>query len=235
MAERCALLLQGPSSFFFSHLGDALEARGARVLRLHLCPGDALFWRRGGGLSWRGAFEDWPRHVAEVMTREGVTDLVLLGDNRPLHRPAVDRAQALGVRVHHVELGYVRPDWLTVEPDGGGAGAPFPTDWAAIEALAARGETPAETRLYRSSFLHYAAMDIAWNLSNLALSWATHPGYRRHQTWHPLAEYGGFLWKMLRARRGLRPPTRDATGGSGAPGRRRPDHGRVRAGDPGLA
>ncbi|MDF2233870.1 capsular biosynthesis protein [Albimonas sp. CAU 1670] len=201
MGERCALLLQGPSSPFFSHLGDALEARGARVLRLHLSPGDALFWRRGGGRSYRGSFDDWPRYVADFMAREGVTDLVLLGDNRPLHRPAVDRAKATGVRVHHVELGYVRPDWLTVEPDGGGAAAPFPTDWAAIEALAARGELPQERRLYRSSFAAYAAMDVAWNLTNLALSWATHPGYRRHQTWHPLAEYGGFLWKMLRARR----------------------------------
>lgn len=201
MAERCVLLLQGPSSFFFSRLGDALEARGARVLRLHLAPGDALFWRRGGGRSYRGRFEDWPEFAARFMAREGVSDLVLLGDNRPLHRPAVDRAKAMGVRVHHVELGYVRPDWLTVEPDGGGAGAPFPQDWETLEALAARGEIPEETRLYRASFAAYAAMDIAWNLTNLALSWATHPGYRRHQTWHPLAEYGGFLWKMSRARR----------------------------------
>ena len=85
------------------------------------------------------------------------------------------------------------------------AAAPAPLDpghWQeTVEALAARGEIPEETRLYRASFAAYAAMDIAWNLTNLALSWATHPGYRRHQTWHPLAEYGGFLWKMSRARR----------------------------------
>jgi capsular polysaccharide export protein len=42
-------------------------------------------------------------------------------------------------------------------------------------------------------------MDVAWNLSNLALSWLTHPRFKRHQTWHPLAEYAGFLWKWARA------------------------------------
>lgn len=203
MTRRRALLLQGPSSPFFARLADALEARGAEVLRLHLCPGDALFWRRPGGRSYRGPFADWPRFLARFLADEAITDLVLLGDNRPLHRPAADLARVSGIRVHHVELGYVRPDWLTHEPDGGGAGAPFPADWPTLEALAARpgADLPEETRLYKSSFAAYAAMDVAWNLANLALSWATHPGYRRHQTWHPLAEYGGFLWKMTRARR----------------------------------
>ena len=119
--QRVVLLLQGPSSFFFSRLGDALAARGARVLRLHLCPGDMLFWRRGGGRLHRGSFADWPDFVRRWMTREGVTDLVLLGDNRPLHRPAADAARDLGVRVHHAELGYFRPDWLTLEPGRGPA------------------------------------------------------------------------------------------------------------------
>ncbi len=197
---RRVLLLQGPSSFFFSRLGDALAARGAEVRRLHLCPGDWLFWRRGGGALYRGRARDWPADVARFMERERITDLALLGDNRPAHREAISEAHRLGVRVHHAELGYFRPDWLTLEPEGAGAHSRFPRDPEAIRALAAAHPVaaPDGAKLYRSSFAAYAAMDVAWNMSNLALGWALTPGYRRHQTWHPLAEYGGFLLKMTR-------------------------------------
>lgn len=198
-AGRRFLLLQGPSSFFFSHLGDALDARGAEVRRLHLAPGDVLFWRRPGGRSYRGRAAGWPAFVRRFMAEEGITDLVHLGARRPAHAEALAEARALGLRRWHVELGYVRPDWLTVEPEGGGADGTFPERWPEIEALA-RGPVPDETRLWPSSFAAYAAMDVAWNLSNLVLGPLTHPGYRRHQTWHPLAEYAGFLWTLARAR-----------------------------------
>jgi capsular polysaccharide export protein len=198
-AGRRFLLLQGPSSSFFSHLGDALAERGAEVLRIHLCPGDALFWRRAGGRSYRGLARGWPTFARRVMAEAGITDLVFLGARRPAHAEAIAEARALGVRRWHVELGYVRPDWLTVEPEGGGADGTFPESWPEIEALAC-GPVPEETRLWRGFFAGYAVMDVAWNLSNLALSWATHPGYRRHRTWHPLAEYAGFLWTQARGR-----------------------------------
>ncbi|MEM6439681.1 MAG: capsular biosynthesis protein [Pseudomonadota bacterium] len=197
-AGRTALLLQGPSSLFFSYLGDALEALGARVLRVHTCPGDALLWRRPGGVSYRGSARGWPDWIGGFMAREGVTDLAFLGARRAAHAAALPEARALGVRLHHVELGYVRPDWLTVEPEGGGADGRFPRDWPAIEALA-RDAPPEETGLYASRFAKMAAMDVAWNLTNWLTSWATHPSYRRHAIWHPLAEYGGFLWTQARA------------------------------------
>ncbi|SES78145.1 capsular polysaccharide export protein [Oceanicella actignis] len=197
---RTALLLQGPSSFFFSYLGDALEARGARVLRVHLCPGDMLFWRRGGGRVYRGGLARWPAWIEAFMAREGVSDLVLLGAHRPFHAPAIAAARRLGVLAHHVELGYFRPDWITVELDGAGPDSRFAREAERFMAQAAAATDsaapPQPARRFASSFAAYAAMDMAWNLSNLALSWALTPGYRRHQLWHPLAEYGGFGLKL---------------------------------------
>ena len=197
--ERCVLLLQGPSSAFFAHLGAALRARGARVLRVVTCPGDALFAGPGARVHFRGRAADWPGWLAGLMAREGVTDLVLLGDRRPLHAEAVAVAKARGVRISHVELGVLRPDWLTVEPDGGGPACPFPEDWEDVARLAEGAGAPEVGRVWPGSFARMAAMDVAWNLSNWALSWASHPAYRRHAIWHPLAEYGGFLWKFARA------------------------------------
>jgi len=46
MTERSFLFLQGLATHFFVRLGDALEARGHRVHRINLSPGDRLFWRR---------------------------------------------------------------------------------------------------------------------------------------------------------------------------------------------
>ncbi|MEO1686347.1 MAG: capsular biosynthesis protein [Pseudomonadota bacterium] len=200
---RAVLLLQGPSSLFFSHLGDALAARGARVRRLVTCPGDALFWRRPDGVSYRGRASGWPAFFEAQARDFGATDVAFLGAHRPAHAAALPVAKALGLRRHHVELGYIRPDWLTVEPEAGGAGGRFPRDWPSIEALA-QAPPPEETRLYRASFAASAAMDVAWNLSNLALSRVTHPAYRRHAIWHPLAEYGGFLLTQARAAREAR-------------------------------
>ena len=195
------LMLHGPSSLFFPRLAAALEARGAEAHRIHLCPGDALYWgRRPRGRSYRGDAAGWPGFLADMVRREGITDLALLGDNRPRHREAVALALASGIRVHHVELGLVRPDWLTVEPNGAGPALPLPEDPGAVAALA-RAEPPEERRLFPPSFPEYAALDVGWNLANLLFSWATHPHYERHATWHPTAEWAGFLWKQVRARR----------------------------------
>lgn len=195
-------MLQGPSSGFFAQLADALEARGAEVRRIHLSPGDALFWRRGGGRSWRGRARDWPDWIADHLAAEQITDLVLLGDARPRHAAAIAAAHTRGVRVHHAELGLLRPGRLTLEPDG--PGAHFPRDAAGVRALAARARAAggaASPGPGGAGFARYAAMDLAWNLANAACAWATHPGYERHQSWHPAAEYAGWAWKFARAGR----------------------------------
>ncbi|MEM8699360.1 MAG: capsular biosynthesis protein, partial [Pseudomonadota bacterium] len=112
------LLLQGPCSFFFSYLGEALRAHGAEVHRILLCPGDALFWRGGGAISYRGRAEAWPGFVAWTARQEGITDMVCLGDGRSWHAQAIAALRPLGIRIHVVEQGYLRPSRLTVERDG---------------------------------------------------------------------------------------------------------------------
>ncbi|MEM9198130.1 MAG: capsular biosynthesis protein, partial [Pseudomonadota bacterium] len=110
--QRHVLLLQGPFSWFFTHLGRALRARGAQVTRVLLCPGDALFWRGPGAVSYRGRPEHWARWIADLAAKRGVSDLVCLGDGRAWHRDAI--AALPGVRVHVVEQGILRPGWLTL-------------------------------------------------------------------------------------------------------------------------
>ncbi|MGB0506898.1 MAG: capsular biosynthesis protein [Pikeienuella sp.] len=201
--NRHALLLQGPSSFFMAQLGKELRAKGMRVSRIHLCPGDWLMWRGGGGRIYRGSLTDWPEYVGEFMQAEGITDLICLGSGRAYHRAAIDAAPA-NVRVTSIEHGYLRPNRLLVEPGGSGGDSSFPRDWATIRRLAELQAPEADQVQFKSSFLEYAVLDVVWNLSNVALGWFMTPGYQRHSVDHPLIEYAGWIRKGVLRRTRLR-------------------------------
>lgn len=190
---RHVLLLQGPFSWFFTILGRALRARGARVTRVLLCPGDALFWRGPGAVSFRGRPEGWPGWVARLAAREAVTDLVCLGDGRFWHRAAIEALPA--VTAHVVEQGYLRPGWLTHETGGTGGRSRFPRDAEAVRALA--GPEPAMPR-FRSSFASFSAMDVGYNLANLLAGRILWPHFRTHMLDGPLKEWTGWAGKAAR-------------------------------------
>ncbi len=201
MKDRCFLLLQGPSSRFFLHLGRALGAKGAKVVRIGCAPGDRVFWSGDAGAYEPLRVRDQTVHgpYRDAIARHGATDLIMLGDGRAPHQAALKAARALGAeapRAWIVEHGYLRPDLILIEPSGMGARSRIP---AAFDAM---GVTPSGEDIadpsYPSSFLRYAVGDVCWNLSNLALSWARYPGYRHHALDGPVREYSGWLAKLAR-------------------------------------
>ena len=192
---RRVLLLQGPCSFFFTYLGRALRALDAEVHRVLLCPGDELFWRGRTTHRYRGRPEDWPRYVAELAADQRITDLVCLGDGRRWHGEAIAALGPLGVSIHVIEQGYLRPSRLTIERDGTGGNTRFPRNWSEIEAMAGpRSAAPT----YRGGFANYAIMDVAWNLANLIGGPILYPQYRPHSLDGPLKDWRGWIGKALR-------------------------------------
>lgn len=202
-SRQTVLFLQGPITPFFAEVADALEARGHRCLRINLCFGDRLFWRRGGAANYTGMHEGWPAFIADYLDRERVTDLVLLGEQRFYHKVAIAAAKARGVQVTVTDFGYLRPDWVTLERDGMSGDSAFPRDPEAIRAIAARAPEPDLRHRYKDSFFTQALWDMAYHLSSSALWWL-HPGYRSHQVHHPLLVYLGTGLHILRAKRGGR-------------------------------
>ena len=192
-STRVFLLLQGPMSYFFTYLGRALRDQGAEVRRIHVCPGDRLFWRGPGGVSYRGRPADWPDYVRRFIASHGVTDVVCLGDGRRWHADALPVAKAAGVRVHVIEQGYLRPHYLTVEPDGTGGHTCFPRDWGGIAELAEMDAVPHPG--FTSSFFAFSVMDVAFNLANILAAWALFPHYKQHALDHPLREWGGWVFR----------------------------------------
>ncbi len=67
------------------------------------------FWRLPGAVDYRGDLADWPAFLSERLDEWSVTDIVLFGDCRPLHRAAINIAARRRIRAHVFEEGYLRP------------------------------------------------------------------------------------------------------------------------------
>lgn len=195
------LLLQGPASPFLKGLASEAEQRGFSVHKIHFCLGDAVFWWPRRADWFRGADAQWPQYLERFCRDRKVTDILMLGDGRPKHAAAIEVARGLGIRVHVFEHGYLRPDWLTIEPDGMSGRSRFPKRAETVRAIAA-GTPPADLGgHFRSSFLTYALLDLAYHVPNVLLGWLVHPNYRAHGPVHPVIEYAGWIGKALTARR----------------------------------
>jgi capsular polysaccharide export protein len=202
--QRSFLFLQGPISNFSDRLGRALIARGHRVHRVNLHLGDRLFWRLPA-TNYRGRFADWRPFIAGVLEEHEVTDLVVHGDRRPYHVVAAEEARARGIRVLTTDLGYVRPDWVTLEYDGMTTFSRFPRDPAAIRVLAEEFPPPDLVPRFHSPFRLVAALDVIYNFG-LVLGWPLYPGYRYHGIFHPFVEYAAWIASrtmLLFTRRGI--------------------------------
>lgn len=113
------LFLQGVNSPFFADLAEALKHQGHAVQRVNFTVGDRVFWRRNGhDYACTLAVDQLAPFFDDMYTTQAITDVVLFGDERPVHRVAVQQAKRLGVRVHVFEEGYFRPYWLTLERGG---------------------------------------------------------------------------------------------------------------------
>jgi capsular polysaccharide export protein len=194
--QRSFLLLQGPLSPLYARIAGRLEAAGHRVCRINLCLGDSLHWgRRPGAVAYRGRLEAFPGFVAGLMDRHRVTDVVLHGECRSYHRIAGDEARRRGIRVFVTELGYLRPDWMTVDRDGTAGFSALPRDPAALQRIAAASPDVDLAPRYASHFSWVAVPDVIYNLTNTLL-WFTHPHYRRHTIDWPPIEYAAWLWRL---------------------------------------
>ena len=116
LAGRRFLIVSAPFGSFGMALAAVLEERGASVRRMIFNAGDALNWRRQGGVAFKDAPEQWVDRL-ETLAPE-FTDLVLFGEAGPYNRAILSACDDLGCRVWVLENGYFRPDWVTVERNG---------------------------------------------------------------------------------------------------------------------
>lgn len=199
MPARSFLFLQGPISPFFSKIAHALVDKGHQAHGINLSIGDQLFWRGPNARNYRGRLRDWPTYIEAFMDRHGVTDLVLLGEQREYHKIAIQAARQRGIRVTVTDFGYLRPDWITLEKDGMSAHSLFPRDPEAILALAAECPRADFSRKYQDSFWTMAIWDMAYHFANYFLWWLF-PHYETHKRENPILVYLGTGLRLFLSR-----------------------------------
>ncbi len=199
-SERCFLFLQGPHGPFFSSLGKMLRVAGARTYRIGFNAADRQFWRGPEYIAYRDTSENFAEALADHIAEKGITDIVLYGSSRPVHRIALDVARELKVTPHVFEEGYLRPYWVTYER--GGANAASPATEFSLEQMAtalangapALHEAPDRWGDMRAHMFWGAAYHARLLAGNKG-----YPGFKPHRTPHYWAEFRLHLNKLLTA------------------------------------
>lgn len=196
------LFLQGPPSVFWRELCEGFEAQGVETRRVNFSFGDQVYWLRRGAINYRGTLKAWPRYLAALLKREGITDILYYADRLPYHRLAARVARRLGVRCHAVEFGYLRPDWITLERDGMGRFSHFPNDPDRIRQIAAKVADPDLKNRYPHTFGQEATNEVIYNLVGY-FGRVLFPFYRSDKYYDPLFDYLSWLPRMFRERHDL--------------------------------
>ena len=194
-SARVFLFLQGPPGPLFRLLGEAMIAKGITVYRINLSGGDWRDWSTDA-TDFTAPFSEWPVFVDRFLIEHSITDLLLFGDCRPYHVAAHGIAGARAVRIHVLEEGYLRPDWMTLEPDGVNARSTLSRDkaWFLEMAQTLPAEPVSEPitatfrRRARDSFGYY---------KDVLLGWPRYRHYRSHRSSPLLVEFAGWIWKFL--------------------------------------
>ena len=197
--RRSFLLLQGPPGPLFRRLGEALASAGYPTHRINLSGGDLWDWP-DGAINFRGRFAEWPVFLDKFLREQQVTDLILFGDCRPYHVSAHGVASLRNIRTHVLEEGYLRPHWMTLEPEGVNARSTLSRDkhWFLEEAsrLPPEPDGPPVTASFRRR-----ARDAYWHYHHVATGRLRFPHYRSHRPGWIGMEALGWLWRFARQAR----------------------------------
>lgn len=196
---RTYLLLQGPPGPLFRRLGQAMVERGIAVHRINISGGDQRDWP-DGAVEFRGHFSEWPAFFDRYLRQHDVTDILLFGDCRPYHVSALGLAELRNVRTHVLEEGYLRPDWMTLEPEGVNARSSLGRDKNRF--LTEARTLPPESKLapITASFRR-RARDSYWYYHRVVVGRLRYPHYRSHRMTNIIMEGLGWLWKFSNAKR----------------------------------
>ena len=184
-------MVSAPFGPFGAALAGVLEARGAVVNRMIFNAGDAMDWRRSGGVAFKGGADAWTSRLEEMTA--GFTDLILFGEGGPYNRAVLSARDGLAASVWVLENGYFRPDWITVERNGVNASSGLPRFRQGYPSPAPILAEPVPV----GRILPYHVVNISAYHLVQALGGLLFPRYANHYTVSPLAQCVGHIRRYL--------------------------------------
>ncbi|GAA3896177.1 capsule biosynthesis protein [Sphingomonas limnosediminicola] len=192
--HRAFLFLQGPPGPLFRKLGARISQQGYPVYRINLNGGDLRDWRDPTA-NFCGRFSQWPVFFDKFLREHRITDIVLFGDCRPYHVSAHGVAGMRHVRTHVLEEGYLRPHWMTLEPEGVNARSTLSRDKTWFREEARRLSVEPNLAPVTASFRR-RARDSYWHYHAIVTGLLRFPHYRPHRSSPIIIEGLGWLWKF---------------------------------------
>jgi capsular polysaccharide export protein len=177
-------------------MANQLSDFGHQCFSINLSAGDAIFGVSDNAVNFDARLDEWPDFIRHYIAEHGITDIVLLGEQRTYHRVAIQIAKEKGINIFVTDFGYLRPDWVIFERDGMNAESRFPRNAAAIFQLAEGLPAADRTLQYQDSFFKQATWDMAFHLSQVCWPYRF-PHYQRHTLSHPILNYCGIGFRLL--------------------------------------
>ncbi len=191
------LLLQGVCSPFFRLLARALKGDGHTVGKLAFTGGDVASSFGIKTVRCNVPSAQLLDFFRTYYRRESVTDIVVFGDTRPVHVPAIQAAKASGVRVHVFEEGYFRPYWVTLERGGVNGRSVLPTCPEWFKEAGRLVPHYGDGRPFHAPFVHRAWHDVVYHCNGV---WNTllFSKYKSHIDFTAPQEYWAYVRSYLR-------------------------------------
>lgn len=118
-SKRSFLFLQGPHGSFFRQLAHVLQKSGYQAYNVVFNGGDMVLNSRfKHSYYFQGSIASWPQYYVKLLTKNNITDIVLYGDKRAYHTTAIHIAKTKNINIWVFEEGYIRPGYVTLEPNG---------------------------------------------------------------------------------------------------------------------
>lgn len=108
------LLLMGPIGVFFARLCRYLRGCGIPVTKV-MFPLHEFGFPRDVQVPFRGSMQDWRPFLRQLLQERRIRHIFMYGDFIIPHRIAIEEAKRAGVEAWVFELGYIRPNYVTLE------------------------------------------------------------------------------------------------------------------------
>jgi capsular polysaccharide export protein len=170
------LILQGPVGGFFSYLARDLTDRGHTVAKFCFNGGDLLYSRKFRPINYAGGQRGWRAWLRNFCANWKPDVILLFGDQRPIHRIAMQVARERGIDVYAFEEGYIRPSYVTFEKGGNNARSPLLRNGMKFADI----EEPPDPPELRPQFGAMSWRAIGYYLAKAAGTFL-YPGYLHHR------------------------------------------------------
>lgn len=190
------LFLQGPLSPYYAEIAAHLLEAGHTILRINFSGNDDWDWPHANKINYRGQLKDWPAFLEKTLRTHAIDHIICHGDRRPYHKPAYHLAKKMGIALSATELGYLRPDWMTLEPYACSTRSHFTNNPDQLLAFAQDlPEVPTDLK-FPEKESHKIKQEFRFTLSNLLLRWK-YPHYQTHRSVAAWRTYSGWAYGKL--------------------------------------